>query len=196
MPVSTLAGRSRSTFPALLLALCIMGWSPAASALEDEWTIGGGIVIASIPTSDPGVAGVGATAHARYGIIDALTLDIGISYSYHPGIPSADEMAEPAEDIHLAIPRVGLMLTLDVITVVPYLIADLTMYVADDTFFGDDADVPLGVGGLFGFGLSYQGWKDVSVGFELGYHAFFTDLETYPAYINVNVTASYRFIPW
>jgi hypothetical protein len=146
-------------------------------------------VVASIPTLQ-GAWGVGASAHARYGLSDTFNLNMGLLYTYH--FPSAVGPEGEVRDLHVLIPHVGIVYAFDIIEVVPYFLLDATLYSAQWPFFGDN-DRQLGLGLLAGFGLDYRRWKTFSFGGELAYHGFLSDLSRYPVYFNFNLHASYHY---
>jgi hypothetical protein len=160
-----------------------------AAALEGDWSWGGGAMVAAIPTLG-GAWGVGGTVHTRYGLTDTLNLNMGVLYAYHFASPVGPEGEVRA--LQVTIPHVGLVYALDIIEVVPYVLLDLTVYTADWPFFGDN-DRSVGVGALVGLGLDYRRWREWSVGVEVAYHGFLTDIIYYPVYLNINLHASYHY---
>lgn len=167
-----------------------------ASAADNEWTVGGGIVGASIPTEQNGVVGVGAMLHVRYGIGDSFSLAAGALYSHHFPSPSTDDQDEDGNrPIDLLIPRLGVRYALDVLDLVPYLLLDATVYLANEAFFGEEG-TNVGVGLMAGLGLEYRRWRDMSLGLELGYHAFLTDISDYPVYISLSFHVNWHSDPF
>jgi len=181
-----------------LLSLVLGTFLPGrAAAAEDEWTVGLAGVVATIPTRDDAGIGFGAAAHVRYGLTESLSLAAGALYSHHLAVddPDADDPGT-SDPIDLVMPRFGITYAIDVLEIIPYLAADVTMYIANDAFFGEDSDINLGPGLRIGFGLDYRPWRSWSLGGEVGYHAFLTDIEDYPAYIHFDFHASWHSDPF
>ena len=190
MRLSTLA------FTSLFAAFILL--PSHASALEGEWSFGAGGVFASFPTEEDGLLGVGATAYTRYGLLDQLSINLGVFYNYHPPVTVEVEGEEEGVVVDLSVvaPHLGLVWALDIIEVVPYVLFDATIYFADATFFREDGR-NMGFGMLFGLGMDYRRWKSFSIGCEVAYHAFFNDLTNYPVYINANLHFTYHYVePW
>jgi hypothetical protein len=151
MIVSTLC---RLLLPLAVGLLAVSGTAPAF-AIEDEWTVGGGATLASIPTEEAGIMGFGASVLCRYAVTDTLAISLSGQYSVHVPTPSAtqDPATEPGW-AHIGVPRLGLRYAIDIIDIVPYLALDGAAYFGDTSAFaGEGWSSAFGVVG--GAGLEY-----------------------------------------
>ena len=177
------------TLAALLLPL-------NALAIEEEWTLGGGPLFATIPDEERVFPGLGGRVFARYGLTDSMGLDFGLRYAHHFGQEAASEEEEAIPDVDLLIPNLGFFYALDIITFVPYLVFDATFYLGDSDFDPSQSEAAWGVGIAAGLGLQYRGWRDFSLGAEFNYHAFLADIADYPVYIDGTFFAAWHSDPF
>ncbi len=173
--------------PCLLLA-------PPALAIEDEWSIGAGPALASLPNHENGTIGLGASAFVRYAFTDALRGAVGLVVAHHLAAPAMDDHPD-APAFTLFIPRVGVVYAIDILDLIPYLTLDATAYFADAAFF-PDADRTMAFGMAVGLGLDYRGWRAFSIGGEVAYHALLSDLAEYPAYLTFGLHATWHSDPF
>lgn len=178
----------------VILALTIACAPGASFAVEDGWTFGGGLTLASIPTQSTGAFGFGANVLVRYGLTESLSLKAGAMYSFHP-ITEPLDGGEEGPALHLFVPQVGAMYALDIIDIIPYVTAGVTAYVGNPAFF-PEGELGAGVGVTAGIGVDYRGWRELSIGGEVGYHAFLQELGTYPVFIHAHVYAVYHYEPF
>ena len=185
----------RSSNPALAWSLLLGGLvciAPVdAAALEDEWSLGGGPLVASIPTEEGGVVGFGANAFVRYGLSESLALSLGCQYSYHLP-PTVQDATEQPDALQVFFPKVGVFYAIDVIDLVPYFEIDATAYLGAEKFAAD----PVGFGLAVAGGLEYRRWRELSFGLEIGYHALLSDIATCPIYTSLGIVAAWHSDPF
>ncbi len=135
--------------------------------------------------------GVGVTGFVRHGISEEVNLLLGVLYSYHLPAPANDTLEDDAPGaIQVIIPHAGVTIALDIIDLVPYISLSGTVYLSDEAFFEEDRS--MGFGLMAGAGLDYRRWRDISLGVELGYHAFLSDMDKYPVYVTLAVHATWH----
>jgi hypothetical protein len=182
---------STSALFGAILAFMLM-LSPA-HALEDEWSAGGGLVLASIPSQENGVMGVGGLAKLRYGLDDAFALGLSVLYSHHFAAAGSEADPDGAGPMEVIVPRLGLSYAIDILELVPWVELDLGCYFAGEQLL-EEAD--WGFGASISLGLEYRRWRSTALGVQLGYHAFFQHLDQYPAYVHFALTASWISDPF
>lgn len=165
------------------LCVALLWHRPMARAGEQEWVVAPSV----------GYAVLRSDGHDRHGGILYLDVDYGLTDSWSlrgNGHYSPHAVHDPETGVlHAGGFGFGVLYTVDVLKVVPYLALTVGPVITDGT--GEDK---LRVNGQAqaGIGLDYLVSRDFSVGLELRAHVVFPDIKRFPLFLGVAVRLAWR----
>jgi hypothetical protein len=172
-------------------AVAVVGFPATAAAVERENAVGadlGGAALVVAGKSSPDF-GASVGLHYTYGLSDAFNLVADAGWSFVGLNASLTDPAPPrTRPTSVTHADVGLAYVLDVLQWVPWGALEIGAYALDGGTLGGVKGLP---GAAIAVGLDYRLDRSWSVGVAGREHLLFTDMSTYPSFMELLARVEY-----